>query len=141
MVSVVIVPDASGEWRAKTDRLLSLLATRHSPLPALVGRPDDDQPVGGARDGAADEDEVVLGVDADDVEVADGRARAAVAAGHADALLGAAAAAVAGVGGDAAVLAVALLDAVAAAQALEVVPLHVAGEAAALARADHVHPR
>src|SRR5260370_10625193 len=104
----------------------------------LVGGADEDQAAVGAGHGAADQDEVVLGVDAHHRQVADGDALGAVAPGHADALLGPTAAAVAGVGADRAALAVALLDAVAAAQALEVVPLHDACGAAALALADHV---
>src|SRR5207245_39367 len=107
----------------------------------LVGGSDHDQPAVGPGDGALNQDEVVVGVDAHHVEVADGDALGAVVAGHADALLGPAATAVARVRGDAAVLAVALLDAVAAAQAAEVVPLHVAGEAAALASANYIDTR
>src|SRR5262249_58417957 len=85
------------------------------------------------------EEQVVLGVDPDEPEVPGGHGLVAVAPGHADAALGPAAAAVGGVGGDAAPLPVALLDAVAAAQALEVVPLHHAGGAAALGLAGDVH--
>src|SRR5207302_293840 len=81
---------------------------------------------------------VVLGVDADDGQIADGDAFVAVLASHAQALLGPAVAAVAGVRADAAALAGALLDAVALAQAAEVVPLDDASEAAALGRADDV---
>src|SRR5581483_11850731 len=110
-------------------------------LPALVRRPDQHQAAVRPRHGAAHEHDVVVGVDLDHVEVADRDAGVAVAAGHADALLGAAAAAVAGVGAEATVLPRALLDAVAQAQALEAVPLHRAGEAAALARADHIDAR
>src|SRR5882724_2400596 len=96
-------------------------------LPLLVGRPDEDQAAVGAGDGAADQDEVLLGIDADHLEVAGGDALGAVAAGHALAALGAAAAAVAGVRADAARRAVVLLDAVAGRQAGEAVPLHDAG--------------
>src|SRR6516165_9933286 len=105
-------------------------------LSPLVRGPHHDQPAIGAGDGALHEHQVVVGVDADDGQVADGDALTAVLAGHADALLGPAATAVAGVGGDRAVLAVALLDAVAAAKAAEVVSLHDAREAAALGGAD-----
>src|SRR5262245_4754765 len=104
----------------------------------LVGRPDHHQAAVAAGHGALDEHQVLIGVDLDHGEVADGNARVAVLAGHADALLGAAAAAVAGVGGDRAALPRPLLDAVAVAQALEVVPLDRAREAAALGGADHV---
>src|SRR6266542_5365286 len=89
----------------------------------LVCGADEDEPTVGARDGAADEDEVVLGVDADDREVSDGDAFGTVAAGHAQALLGSAVAAVTGVRTDRAALPFALLDAVAGAEPAEVVPL------------------
>src|SRR6185437_16918365 len=90
----------------------------------LVGRPDHDQAAVGARDSSLDQDDVVLGVDANDGQVANRDALVAVAAGHASALLGSAAAAVAGQRADAAGRAVVLLDAVAGWQAGEVVPLH-----------------
>src|SRR5262249_34923946 len=105
----------------------------------LVRGADQDQPAPRPGDGAADEQDVAVVVDADDGEVADGAALGPVAAGHALALLGPAAAAVAGVRADAAGSAVVLLDAVAGGQALEVVPLHRPGRSAALGRADHVH--
>ena len=87
--------------------------TATNSLSPLVRRPDHDEAAVGAGDRPADEHQVVVGVDADDVEVADGDAVVAVLAGHADALLRPAAAAVAGVGADASRAAVALLDAVA----------------------------
>src|SRR5262249_43998449 len=108
-------------------------------LVLLVGRADHDQAAVGAGHRALDQHDVVLGVDADDAQVPRGDALVAVLARHADALLGPAATAVAGVGRDTTALPVALLDAVAAAEAAEVVALHRAGEAAALAGADHVH--
>src|SRR4051794_26705951 len=101
-----------------------------APALLLVGRADGDETALVAGDGALDQDEVVLSVDADHAEVADGDALGPVAAGHALALLGAAAAAVAGVRADAARGAVVLLDAVAGRQAGEAVPLHGAAGAA-----------
>src|SRR5262249_18357304 len=106
---------------------------------ALVRRADHDEPAVGAGDGAADEDEVVDRVDADHCQVADGDALVAVAPGHADAALGPTATAVGRVGANRAALAHALLDAVAGAEALVVVPLHDAGGAAALGLADDVN--
>src|SRR5262249_16843283 len=77
--------------------------------------------------------------EADDVEVADGDALVAVAAGAALALLRPAAAAVAGVRAGAAGLAVDLLGAVGGGGAGGVVALHHAGGAGALGRAADVH--
>src|SRR5439155_21032329 len=65
----------------------------YQPLAPLVGRPHQDDAAVGAGDGALDEHQVVVDVDAYDGEVADGDALVAVLAGHADALLGPAAAA------------------------------------------------
>src|SRR5438105_12249098 len=45
----------------------------------LVGGADQDDAAVGAGDGAADQEQVVVGVDLDDGEIADGGARAAVA--------------------------------------------------------------
>src|SRR5438552_3646114 len=104
------------------------------PLLVLVGRADEDQPAVGPRHGAADEDEIILGINADDLEVADGDALGAVAAGHAHALLGPAVATVAGARAHRAALPLALLDAVAGAQAAEVVALDHARRAAPLGR-------
>src|SRR5207253_316231 len=81
---------------------------------------------------AAHQDQVLVGIDLHDLEIAHGDAFVAVAASHADALLGPAAAAVAGVGTDRAVLPPAFLDAVGMPQAAEVVPFDDAREAAAL---------
>src|SRR5205823_1495246 len=89
--------------------------------------------------GPADEHQMVVGIDADDLEISHGHPLVAVSAGHADALLRPAATAVGGVRGDRAALAGALLDTVAVPQAAEVVPLDDAGHAAALGPADHVH--
>src|SRR5438270_12935516 len=66
----------------------------------LVRGTDEDEPPVGARDGSADEDEVVFRVDADDLQVANGDALGTVAARHAQALLGSAVATVAGVRAD-----------------------------------------
>src|SRR5262249_60235762 len=86
-----------------------------------------------------DHEQVVVGVDADPLEVADGAAVHTVVAGSALALLGAAETSVAGVRADGAARTVYLFGAVAGRQAGEAVPLHDALEAAALAGADHVH--
>src|SRR5262249_21148147 len=77
-------------------------------------------------------------VDLHHVEVSDGDALGAVAAGHADALLGPAAAAVGGVGRHRAALPRPLLDAVTLPQAAEPVPLDDPRGAAPLRRADHI---
>src|SRR5262249_20454379 len=106
--------------------------------PVLVRGADRHEAAVGARDGAADQDEMIVGVDADDLEVADGHAFGSVAAGHAQALLGPAVAPGAGVRPGGAALPFALLDAVAGAQAAEVVPLHDASRAAPLGGAGHV---
>ena len=63
----------------------------------LVGGPDEDEPAVGAGDGAADQEQVVLGIDADDGQVASGDLGVAVLAGHANATLRSTAAAVGGV--------------------------------------------
>src|SRR5262245_55283437 len=105
----------------------------------LVRGPEEDEPAVGAGDGAADDDEMVLAVDADDLEVPDGDALGAVAASHAQALLGTAVAAVAGVRANRAALPFALLDAVAGAEAAEVVSLDDARRAAALRRAGDIN--
>src|SRR5262245_45067335 len=109
----------------------SALVSEHSALlllgRTLVGRADHDQAAVEAGHGAADEQQVVAAVEADDLKVADGNPRVAVAAGHADALLRPAAAAVAGVGGDRAALPRTLLDAVAVPQPAEPVALDDAG--------------
>src|SRR5262249_37771050 len=108
-------------------------------LTLLVGRPDHDQAAVGPRDRPLDQEEVVVGIDADHVEVADGAALGPVPAGHFLALLGPAAAPVAGQRADAAVRAVDLLGAVAGRQPGEAPALHDAGGAPALGGADHVH--
>src|SRR5690348_31665 len=105
----------------------------------LVGRADHDQAAVGAGDGSADQQEVVLEVDLDDVEVPDGDPAVAVLPGGEVAELGPAAAAIAGVRAGAAGGAVDLLGAVGGGQALEVVPLHDARVAAPLAGADDVN--
>src|SRR5262249_31544166 len=104
----------------------------------LVRRTHRDQAARRAGHGAEHQHQVVLAVDPHQLRVARGAVLVAVLARHADAPLGPAAAPVARVGRDAAALAVALLDAVAAAEAREVVPLHHAGEAAPLRLARHV---
>src|SRR5262249_35410061 len=107
----------------------------------LARRPHDDQAAVGAGHRPLYQHQVVLGIDADDRQVADRDALGAVAAGHLLAPLGPAAAAVAGQRARRARLAVHLLGAVAGGQAGEVPPLHDAGGAAALAGADDVHGR
>src|SRR5207253_2049250 len=96
---------------------------------------DHDHAAVGTGDGAFDQEQVVIAVELDDAEVARGGAGGAVAAGHALALLGAATAAIAGMGADAAGGAVVLFDAVAGGQPGEAVPLHDPGRAATLAGA------
>src|SRR5262249_13936985 len=135
----IIVTDGGrkkAQGKKKTQAILSyffLVPLSFRPgLAALVCRPDHDEAAVGTGNCALDQDGVVAGVDAANVRVADVAALTAVPSGHANALLGPAATAVTGIRGDAAVLPVALLDAVAAAQTLEVVSLHDAGEAAAL---------
>src|SRR4051812_16473457 len=83
------------------------------PLTPLGRRPDHDEAAVEPGDRPANEHQVVFRVDADDVEVAGGDALVAVPAGHADALLRPAAAAVGGVRRDGAALPGPLLDAVA----------------------------
>src|SRR5437762_791678 len=85
----------------------------------LVGGPHHDEAAVGPGDGTADEHVVVFLVDLDDFEVAGGDAGVAVLAGAFEAALRPAATAVAGERGATAVLARALLDAVAGAEALE----------------------
>src|SRR5262249_1668824 len=104
----------------------------------LVGRLDHDQAAIGPGDRSLDQDDMVFAVNSDYAEVADGDTFGAIMAGHADSLLWPAATAVAGIGGDATVLPVAFLDAVAAAQAAKIVPLHDTREATALAGANDI---
>src|SRR5439155_26106582 len=63
-------------------------------LASFVGRADHDQAAIGTWNGTADQHHVVVVVDTDDMQVADRRARGAIPAGHAFALLGPAATAV-----------------------------------------------
>src|SRR5262249_25101829 len=75
----------------------------------------------------------------DNREVAHGNLFRAVLPGHADAALGTAAAAVAGIRRDRPALAIALLDAVAATQSLKIVPLHYTRVATTLTGTADVH--
>src|SRR5690606_31110911 len=102
---------------------------------ALDRRADEHDRAVGPGHGALDQDQAVLGVDVDDLEVLDGHALATHAAGHALAPEGAAR------GrrhADRAGVPVLLVHTVAVAHAAEVVPLHDAGVALALAGAGHV---
>lgn len=114
-----------------------LIKAPNSDLLDLVRRLNDDQAAIGSGDGALDQNDVVFGIDVDDVEVADRHLFGAVVAGHFLALLGTAETSVRGQVRTTD-RAVNLFHAVAGAQALEVPALHGAGETAALARADHV---
>src|SRR5262245_30735982 len=107
-------------------------------LVLLVRRPLHHQSAIRPRHGAAHENQVVFAVDLDDVEIADSALSIAVLPCRLVALLGTAAAAVAGHGADRAAGAVHLLGAVGGGQALEVMTLHDAGEAAALGGADDI---
>ena len=78
----------------------------------LVRRPNDDQAALGPRNGTAHQNDVILGVDLDDVEIADGDAGVAVMAGGLVPELRPAGTAVAGVRADGAGLTVDLLGAV-----------------------------
>src|SRR5262245_49684577 len=106
-------------------------------LVLLVGWPDNDEAAVGAGDRAADEDDMVLGVDLDDVEVANGALGIAILAGGLVTFLGPAGAAIGGVRADRTARAMDFLGAVGGGQAMEIVALHDAGEAAALGGADH----
>src|SRR5437899_640707 len=97
-------------WIVNRNAIHDTRFTIHDSL-SFIRRPDHHQAAVEARYGAADEQEVVAAVDADDREVAGGDAFVAVLAGHADALLRPAATAVARVRGDRAALPRALLDA------------------------------
>src|SRR5439155_14649848 len=89
----------------------------------------------GAGHGAPDQEQVIGGVDPDDLEVADGDSGVAVLARLADPLAGVRRV---GAGAGGAGVAVHPLDAVGGPQPLEAVPLHDAREAAPLAGADDV---
>src|SRR5262245_55039191 len=65
----------------KQHRAVNAWEHQRARLVLLVGRPDNDEAAVGAGDRAADEDEMVLGVDLDDVEVANGALGVAVLAG------------------------------------------------------------
>src|SRR5437764_12600893 len=97
-------PNAAGSSRRKTAGAspAARFIPRHRASAPLVRGPHHHEAAVVAGHGALDQQQVVLGVDANDVEVADRDALVAVAAGHALALLGPAAAAVAGVRADAA---------------------------------------
>src|SRR5260370_11948699 len=105
--------------------------TRHHSL-LLVRRPNHDQSTVGAGDGAADQNQMIVGVDLDHLQVARSDALGAVAAGHALAAFRAAATAIASVRADTAGRAVVFFDAVTGRQAREIVPLHLPVGAAAL---------
>src|SRR6266542_1004352 len=90
----------------------------------LVGGADDDEAAVGAGDGAADDEEVILEVDLDDVEIANGGLGVAVLPGGEMAELGSAGAAVGRVRAGAAALTMVLLGAVSGGHAGEVVPFH-----------------
>src|SRR5690606_24987672 len=100
-----------------------------------VGLADDDEAAVVAGHGAADQQQVVFGVDAHDLQVPHGDPGVAVLAGLLDALEDARRV---GRGARGAGVAVHALHAVAGPQAAEAVPLDDAGVAAALARADDV---
>src|SRR5712691_7120855 len=111
----------------------------HAAGALFVGRADHDEAAIGAGNRAPDEHQIVFGIDTDHAQVSRGDAFGAVSSGHSLASLRPAAAAVAGVGADAAGRAVVFLDAVAGGQTGEPVTFHAAGGAATLARAGHVY--
>src|SRR5262249_6349574 len=104
----------------------------------LVCGSNQDEAAVGTGDRTLDKDNVILRIDPDYRQVAHGDASGAVMAGHADAALRPTATTVTRVGGNRAVLTIALLDAVTAAETLEVVPFHHAGEAAPLRAANDI---
>jgi hypothetical protein len=108
---------------------------RRGAVGVLHGGADEHDPTVGTGDGAADQDEVALGVDLDDLEVLHGDALATHAAGHAHATEGASRRRA---GADGARVTVLLLHTVAVAHAGEVVALHDTGVALAAARAGDV---
>ena len=102
----------------------------------LHGVAQHDHAAAGAGDGALDQDQLPLRVGLDDLEVQGGDLLATHAAGHLRALEHAGRG---GAGTDRTGRAVLLVVTVAGALALEVVPLHGAGEALALGDGDGVH--
>src|SRR5207244_446867 len=95
-------------------------------LRALGRGTDEDDAAVRAGDGALEQDQAVLGVDAGDGDVHGGSALATHATGHPGALEDPARG---GAGADGAGLAVGPVDTVTGAEALEVVPLHDTGVA------------
>src|SRR5437588_12436326 len=85
----------------------------------LVRGPHHDQAAVGTRHGAADEHQIIVGVDAHHAQIAGSYPAGAVTSRHALALLGPAAAAVAGMRADASRRPVMPFDAVAGFQAFE----------------------
>src|SRR2546423_63035 len=118
------------------DRTSTLSSEGMSPTALLRRRADQHQRALGARDGALDQDQVLLRVDRLDGQVLHGVARVAHAPGHTHALEDPARR---GAGADRAGRAVLALDTVAGAQAVEAVPLHHTREALALGAAGDVH--
>src|SRR5438874_1744184 len=118
------------------DRTSTLSSEGMSLTALLRRRADQHQRALGTRDGALDQDQVLLRVDRLDGQVLHGVARVAHATGHAHPLEDPARR---GAGADRAGRAVLALDTVARLQAVEAVPLHHTGETLALGTAGYVH--
>ena len=118
------------------------VAKPYTPSPYLflpkIRRPHHDERPVEAGDGAADEDDVVFQIDLDDLQVANGHALGAVAAGQLLATLRSTAAAVAGDRGCRTRLAVDFLGAVGSRQAAETPSLDDACRPTALGGADDI---
>src|SRR5438552_1639460 len=93
-------------------------------LVLLVGGPYHDQAAVGAGHRAADQHDVILGVDPHYQKIANGDLAVAVLTGGGVPLLGSAGTSVAGMRADGTRLAMHLLGPVRGGQALEIVPLH-----------------